>query len=454
VGKTPAEITQFPAPSAGREATDMDRDEALRLLKSGPEGVKEWNRRRKAREAIPNLSVANLSDANLSDANLSVANLRGADLCGANLCGANLRGANLIDANLIDANLIDANLHGVKLIDANLSGANLSDAKLSVANLSVANLRYANLHGANLSGANLSVASLHGANLSGANLSVANLRVAHLRGANLRGANLSGADLSDANSTGADLSGADLRGAVLSRANLDGADLSNTKCNVSVFAYVDLSKVKGLDSVQHFGPSTLGTDSLILSHGQIPEVFLRGCGLTDAWITYLPSLIGSAQPIQLHSCFISYSSKDDPFARRLHGRMRQADLRVWFAPEDMKGGRFIEDQITRAISLHDKLLLVLTRGSMGSNWVRREIKKALAREKQEKRRMLFPIRLCSLKAIGEWVCLDADTGRDFAEEVRKYHILDFSGWKTEDDFEAAFGKLLDDLKADEPAGKA
>jgi uncharacterized protein YjbI with pentapeptide repeats len=340
----------------------MDRDEAMRLLQSGPEGVKEWNRRRWEGEVIPELSSTELYKAELSDAHL---------------------------------------------IGANLSGANLNNTNLS---------------GANLSGANLS-----GANLSGANLNSANLNTAKLNSANLNSANLNSA-------------------------KLNGADLSNAICDTTVFAYVDLSKVKGLDSVQHFGPSTLGTDSLILSHGRIPEVFLRGCGLTDAWITYLPSLIGSSQPIQLHSCFISYSSKDDPFARRLHGRMRQADLRVWFAPEDMKGGRFIEDQIDRAINLHDKLLLVLTRASMGSNWVRQEIKKALSREKHEKRRMLFPIRLCSLKAIGEWVCLDADTGRDFAEEVRRYHILDFSGWKTEDEFEAAFGKLLDDLKADEPAG--
>jgi hypothetical protein len=47
------------------EAADMDRDEALRLLKGGEEGVKEWNRRREAGEAIPDLSHANLTYAPL-----------------------------------------------------------------------------------------------------------------------------------------------------------------------------------------------------------------------------------------------------------------------------------------------------------------------------------------------------------------------------------------------------
>ena len=31
----------------------MDSDEALRLLKGGPDGVAEWNRRREAGEKIP-----------------------------------------------------------------------------------------------------------------------------------------------------------------------------------------------------------------------------------------------------------------------------------------------------------------------------------------------------------------------------------------------------------------
>ena len=42
--------------------------------------------------------------------------------------------------------------------------------------------------------------------------------------------------------------------------------------------------------------------------------------------------------VQFSSCFISYSPKDEEFARRLHGKMRDAHLRVWFAPEDMKSG--------------------------------------------------------------------------------------------------------------------
>jgi len=42
-------------------------------------------------------------------------------------------------------------------------------------------------------------------------------------------------------------------------------------------------------------------------------------------------------------CFISYSTKDDEFARRLHSRMREANMRVWFAPEDLKGDKKLHE---------------------------------------------------------------------------------------------------------------
>ena len=48
-----------------------------------------------------------------------------------------------------------------------------------------------------------------------------------------------------------------------------------------------------------------------------------------------------------------------------------------------------------------------------------------------------------------WRCLDADTGKDLAKEVREYFIPDFSNWKEHDAFEKAFDRLLRDLKAEE-----
>jgi hypothetical protein len=155
--------------------------------------------------------------------------------------------------------------------------------------------------------------------------------------------------------------------------------------------------------------------------------------------------MGAIEPIQFKSCFISYSSADEAFARRLHARMRQANLRVWFAPEDIKGGEKLLDQVDRAIHVHDKLLLVLSEPSMKSNWVTTELQRARQVELREKRRKLFPIRLTEYESIRQWECFDADRGIDIAKEVREYFIPDFSQWKDHDEFEKAFERLIRDL---------
>jgi hypothetical protein len=54
-------------------------------------------------------------------------------------------------------------------------------------------------------------------------------------------------------------------------------------------------------------------------------------------------------------------------------------------------------------------------------------------------------------SIASWECFDADSGKDLAIELREYFIPDFSHWKEHDPFEAAFARLLKDLRAEERA---
>jgi TIR domain/Pentapeptide repeats (8 copies) len=303
-------------------------------------------------------------------------------------------------------------------------------------------LSSANLSGANLSGADFGPADLVEMNLRGARLSGAILVSAKLSGANLAGADLRGADLRSADFSGANLYGANFKGATLAGANFDRAYIGDT-----VFTAVDLSQVRGMERVVHSCPSEISVSTIYLSGGKIPYLFLRGCGVPEAFIAQVSALVTAVLPIELNSCFVSYSSKDDPFARRLYMRMREAGLRVWFAAEDMKGGDKLRDQIDRAIQVHDRLLLVLSENSLQSKWVELEIRRARKVELRENRRKLFPIRLVSYEALQEWVCIDSTTGEDLAEEVRSYFIPDFSNWKNHDDFEQAFARLLADLKA-------
>jgi len=67
---------------------------------------------------------------------------------------------------------------------------------------------------------------------------------------------------------------------------------------VTILVAIDLSQSKGLESVKHIAPSSIGVDTLYKSQGKIPEEFLRGCGLPEDFITYLPSLVGTMDPVQ------------------------------------------------------------------------------------------------------------------------------------------------------------
>ena len=203
-----------------------------------------------------------------------------------------------------------------------LKEADLNGVILHRTDLSRENRSRTHLGGVDLSGADLSGASLLGAELSGAELAAAKLVEAKLVEAKLIAADLGGADLS-----GADLSRANLSAADLSRANLNGANLTETRCLFTFFIDVDLQEVIGLETVHHLGSSTIGIDTLYRSKGKIPEVFLRGCGVPEKLITFLPSLLEEA--IQFYSCFISYSHADKDFARRLHDRLQGEGIRCW-----------------------------------------------------------------------------------------------------------------------------
>jgi hypothetical protein len=211
--------------------------------------------------------------------------------------------------------------------------------------------------------------------------------------------------------------------------------------------------VKGLESIRHEYPSPVGVDTLVRSRGRIPEAFLRGCGVPETWITFLPSLIRGMEPIQFYSCFISYSTQDQDFAERLHSRMRDQGLRVWFAPEDIQGGKKLHEQIDEAIRVYDKLLLILSTESLASEWVKTEIRDARQAEVKEGRRKLFPIRLVDFEVIRGWKCFDADSGKDLGVEIREYYIPDFTNWKDHDSFEAAFARLIKDLEAPASTGE-
>jgi uncharacterized protein YjbI with pentapeptide repeats len=372
-------------------------------------------------------------------------------------------------------------------IHPNLEGANLRQLDLSKANFSKTNLRKSFLGGAYLSQTNLHNTDLSEAYLGGAYFSGTYHDKTHydsleksygdrlLRLYKIMDSEIKMDDdkltlMTDNDSnriqTRFTFSGKTVTYYVQMREyTLSGAIFKNAILEETNFIDVDLSGVKCLDEIIHGSYSFLGMKTIFLSKGKIPVKFLRGCGLSDWEIEsaklYLPGLsadqvtdigykviqLRAGNPIQYYSVFISYSTKDQEFAQRLYDDLQDSGVRCWFAPHDVQGGKKLHEQIDSAIQRNDRTLLILSDASMESEWVKTEIAKTRQKESQEKRQVLFPIRLVDFSKIQEWVCFDADRGKDSAREIREYYIPDFSHWQEEKSYRPSFERLLKDLRA-------
>jgi hypothetical protein len=327
----------------------------------------------------------------------------------------------------------EADLRGVCLSQADLSQVNLRNANLGRADLSQANLSRADLRNANLSRADLSQADLSRADLQGALLSGTRLSGSDLYGADLYGTDLYGADLSFAN-----LREANLREASLRETNLREANLREASLGWTIIANIDLSTTAGLTEIKHIGPSPVALYTVRLPQDGSAMHFLRGAGVPNEWIDdYRTRMMF---PIQYHSCFISYSSKDELLARRLHADLQDQGVRCWFAPEDLKIGEKLRPRIDEAIHMQDKLLLLLSKHALASIWIEAEVEAALDKEQHQGREVLFPIRLDELimQASQAW-----------AKHLRRTrHIGDFTLWTDPQAYQISFDRLLRDLKRD------
>ncbi len=300
---------------------------------------------------------------------------------------------------------------------------------LSYADLAGANLSYADLNASLFIGADLSHANLHDINFSAANLSDANLSDTHLEGTNFNLANLGGTNFS----------GANVGVTNFNLANLSGANFSGATMGWTLLGDRDLRRIKGLESTQHISPSPLSINTIYQSEGDIPEVFLRGIGMPDSFIEYIHAL--ASKPIQYHTCFISYSQRNQDFAERLYADLQNNGVRCWYAPEDLKWGAKTQQGIEQAIQMHDKLLLILSKQSIASGWVEKEVLTAIKKEKREKRTVLFPVRIDNAIDTCPFT---------WASDIRhERNIGNFIGWKkSHDTYQKAFQRLLRDLKAD------
>lgn len=225
--------------------------------------------------------------------------------------------------------------------------------------------------------------------------------------------------------------------------DFENAEFSECEIGPTKLFENNFYNVSGLDQFYHRSTSSIDVRTVMNPNFELPNTFLRGIGIPNVLLDYLPSLKASNNPLQFYSCFISYSHQDEEFARKLYSRLRDSDISVWFAPEDLRGGEKLHQQIDEAIKIYDKLLVILSPNSIKSDWVQEEILKARKKELKSGKRTLFPLRLGSISIVEDWQFFDG--GRDMAREIREYYIPDFSKWSDESKFIPEFKKLVDAL---------
>jgi hypothetical protein len=228
--------------------------------------------------------------------------------------------------------------------------------------------------------------------------------------------------------TDANLVGADLTGANLMHARLDGANLSLAVFGQTIFGGVTLSKVKGLESSRHLGPSLV--DHWTLARGrELPVNFLRGCGLPESWVTpgendssvsAAPAVWPGLDGLQLNPCFIAYVREDAEFAERLQAALQGRGVRCWFALNDSKtNGRFRGVAQDRR-GPGDQTLLVLSAASLRSSSVEQDARRLLQKQSESKRPLL---------CLGLLVDLAAPPAKRWLADLRaRPALVDFRNW--------------------------
>ena len=89
--------------------------------------------------------------------------------------------------------------------------------------------------------------------------------------------------------------------------------------------------------------------------------------------------------------FLSHSSKDKTFVEKLAKDILALDVEVWLDKWEMKVGDSLFDKIEEGLETSDYLIVILSKNSVNSLWVRKELNAFLCDEISSKNVKILPV---------------------------------------------------------------
>lgn len=93
----------------------------------------------------------------------------------------------------------------------------------------------------------------------------------------------------------------------------------------------------------------------------------------------------------MSTIFLSHNHNDKPFVRELASYLRDYGIDVWVDEAEMKIGDSLIEKVGEALNENAFVGVVISRHSVNSSWVEKELQIALQREIREKRVVVLPI---------------------------------------------------------------
>lgn len=91
------------------------------------------------------------------------------------------------------------------------------------------------------------------------------------------------------------------------------------------------------------------------------------------------------------SVFLSHSSKDKFFARKLAETLSSYGVQVWIDEAEIKVGDSLVDKVSSAIDKADFVAAILSHNSVRSDWVKKELRLAMTQEIDGQRVKVLPV---------------------------------------------------------------